>query len=303
MNFFTYRTSMVSFWKSVGYLVFLFVLTLLLSLGFLFIVDKGNMIAILTVSLLATVLAYLIMIGVDKKISDKNYKNLNEYLSKKSEAEEAGVDFVNVVKYEDMLTDNTYPYDNGYVKKDFTIGLSLLILTGGFSLSVILNYVFSLLDSFLPISEAELEFAELFESNLWFVVLMAVVVAPIFEEYIFRKILLMGYLRNGYTRNLSIVLSAVLFGIYHANIRQFLLATLLGIILGAVVYYTGRIMYSILLHFAFNLTSVVIGSLIPEGSLTFPVYMLLIALVVFAVVVFIVNKIKLFSLERVEHDI
>ena len=77
--------------------------------------------------------------------------------------------------------------------------------------------------------------------------------APVFEELIFRKILIDRTIKYGeYT---SIVMSGIMFGLLHGNFQQFFFAALVGMLFAYVYIRTGRIRYSIYLHMAINLSS------------------------------------------------
>jgi membrane protease YdiL (CAAX protease family) len=66
-------------------------------------------------------------------------------------------------------------------------------------------------------------------TSLWGSILVSVVIAPLTEESLFRGLILRGFLSR-YTVNKAIIISAVLFGLFHLNPWQFLPATLLGVI-------------------------------------------------------------------------
>ncbi len=75
----------------------------------------------------------------------------------------------------------------------------------------------------------------------------ALFIAPLFEELFFRGILLRGFMGN-YNPVVSIVLSALLFGIFHMNGPQFVNAFLLGLILGYVYYSTRSLILCVAIH-------------------------------------------------------
>ncbi|MHA6697807.1 CPBP family intramembrane glutamic endopeptidase [Chryseobacterium sp. A321] len=82
-------------------------------------------------------------------------------------------------------------------------------------------------------------------------IVMAVVMAPIFEEIVFRGIIQKGLQKGGLSPITSIWISAIFFGIIHGNPWQFVGAVLLGYVLGLVYYRTKSLLMPILLH-AFN---------------------------------------------------
>ena len=79
------------------------------------------------------------------------------------------------------------------------------------------------------------------------------------------------------------LIQALAFGILHMNIVQGTYAFALGLALGAIVWRTGRLRYSIGLHLAVNLSSFAIDPLAPLlGTMPFLVYLLFVLLLVVA---------------------
>lgn len=85
---------------------------------------------------------------------------------------------------------------------------------------------------------------------LWFSALLTVVLAPVFEELIFRKLLLDRMLPHGELA--AIFVNGLLFGAFHGNFYQFFYAALLGMLLSFVYARTGKIHHCILIHMAVN---------------------------------------------------
>ncbi len=97
-------------------------------------------------------------------------------------------------------------------------------------------------------------------SSLLPIFLIAGVVGPIIEELMFRKLILDRLYPYG--EKLSILVSALLFALFHANLTQFIYAFLLGAVFGYLYCRTGKILYPILLHMAINLMGGVLPTLI-----------------------------------------
>ena len=95
-------------------------------------------------------------------------------------------------------------------------------------------------------------FLEIGEMNGFFAFLMIVVAAPIFEEFIFRGVMLDGLLKK-YSPAKSIFISSLLFGIVHLNPWQFITAMGIGAFIGWVYYKTHKLSLCIIIHFANNL--------------------------------------------------
>ncbi len=82
-------------------------------------------------------------------------------------------------------------------------------------------------------------------------ILLAVIMAPIFEEIVFRGIIQKGLINRGMAPMKAIWISALVFGLIHGNPWQFVGATLLGVVMGIVYERTKSLLMPILLH-AFN---------------------------------------------------
>lgn len=90
-------------------------------------------------------------------------------------------------------------------------------------------------------------------ANIFQLVYMIVIIAvlpSIFEELLCRGIILRGY--EGFGIKWGIVISAVLFGMLHYSLTNFVFPLFLGLILAYVVYRTNSIFASIILHFTCN---------------------------------------------------
>lgn len=78
-----------------------------------------------------------------------------------------------------------------------------------------------------------------------------VIVAPIYEEVLFRGIILNGMSKK-YNPVIAVLLSALFFALMHMNLIQGINTFLLAIILGSIYIKTGSIYLSIFLHFVNN---------------------------------------------------
>ena len=83
------------------------------------------------------------------------------------------------------------------------------------------------------------------------VFLSAVIAAPIVEEVIFRGVVL-GSFRKIFPAWASILISAVIFGVYHMNLVAIVYATVMGIIAGVVYEKKQNLLFPIMLHMANN---------------------------------------------------
>lgn len=102
------------------------------------------------------------------------------------------------------------------------------------------------------------------EMPLSVVLVGACVLGPLCEELLFRG-LLAGRLAR-YGQKPAAFVSALLFGLYHANLSQFFYAFLLGLLLAYAYFYTGTLKTSVILHMLFNLYGSFIVFLLPESG-------------------------------------
>lgn len=111
------------------------------------------------------------------------------------------------------------------------------------------------------------------QSPLWMIFLGVCICAPLGEEFIFRKLLLDR--TRGYGEGASIVLSGLLFGLFHGNLFQFFYAFLLGMILAYIYLRSGKYLWCVAMHAVLNfLGSIAIPAIVallptdPEATLT-----------------------------------
>lgn len=88
------------------------------------------------------------------------------------------------------------------------------------------------------------------------------VMAPLLEEMLFRGIVLRGFLQR-YSRWQAILGSALLFGVAHMNIYQFVVGLVMGTVLGWLYERTRSLIPCIALHAAYNTGTIFLSDL-PE---------------------------------------
>ena len=94
-------------------------------------------------------------------------------------------------------------------------------------------------------------------ADIWFNLIIISLLAPIFEEILFRKLLIDRTMKYG--AKVSIILSAVIFALFHGNLNQFFYALLMGGFFAYVYIKTGKIIYTIILHGIINLMGSVVS--------------------------------------------
>jgi len=96
----------------------------------------------------------------------------------------------------------------------------------------------------------------LMDTNAFIRVLVVGILAPVFEELLFRKILIDRVVVYG--ELIAILLSGVMFGLFHGNFQQCFFACFIGMLFAYVYIKTGKIIYTILLHMTMNCATSII---------------------------------------------
>lgn len=88
-------------------------------------------------------------------------------------------------------------------------------------------------------------------------VLVMVILAPLIEEYIFRKQIIDRTAKYG--EKLAVFFSALTFGLFHGNLFQLFYAFGLGLVFAYIYIRTGRLRYSVLMHGIVNFMGAVVA--------------------------------------------
>jgi membrane protease YdiL (CAAX protease family) len=108
--------------------------------------------------------------------------------------------------------------------------IPIILTTVG--LSIILSDLDNLLQMILPMPDFIFQFFSSLVSSdvsIWFSLFALSIVAPLTEEFLFRGVILNGFLNN-YSVKKAVIISALLFGIFHLNPWQFMSALMAGIL-------------------------------------------------------------------------
>jgi membrane protease YdiL (CAAX protease family) len=97
--------------------------------------------------------------------------------------------------------------------------------------------------------------------------LLLAVAAPVMEELVFRRTVIPQLLPYG--EKAALVMSALMFALFHSSVSQACYAFLLGLVFGYVYIRTGRLRYSMILHVLINsMTSIVLPALMMLASMS-----------------------------------
>ena len=152
-------------------------------------------------------------------------------------------------------------------KRRMGVGAWLLILLVSFGLM----YIGSFSGQFVMWGVSEIvgyDYSNMLESmidydKMWVTAIFMCVVAPIGEEFVFRKLIIDR--THKYGGFVCIFFSGLVFGLMHANFYQFFYAFALGLVLGYVYYSTGKIWYTIALHATINFVGSIVVSYLDLG--------------------------------------
>jgi membrane protease YdiL (CAAX protease family) len=133
-----------------------------------------------------------------------------------------------------------------------TVGVTapaLLLITPGLVMGI--STLLNILTGWIPLSSYEEALFKRMADNSLATVLTTCLIAPLLEELLHRGLILRSFLAQ-YPRWPAIFGSALLFGIAHLNIYQFLVGVLLGLLTGWLYERTRSVGPGLLLHVAYN---------------------------------------------------
>ncbi|MES2595140.1 MAG: type II CAAX endopeptidase family protein [Verrucomicrobiota bacterium] len=124
------------------------------------------------------------------------------------------------------------------------------LILGCFGLSLVLNR----LASQIPMPAFfESAFRDMMTGPPALNVLCLVILAPLAEELFFRGWMLRGFAAH-YSKNKAIWFTAIIFGLFHLNPWQFVVAVPIGVIFASLTLKTGSLLPGLVGHFIVNLT-------------------------------------------------
>lgn len=133
----------------------------------------------------------------------------------------------------------------GHFTLSAIICFALVYLTNG------LGNIITILIGIMKGSAVQNQVLEVTSSvSMWVIVLYMVICAPIMEEYIFRKLIVDRTVRYG--QAVAVLISGLMFGLFHGNLNQFIYAFVLGVFLAFLYVKTGNLKITIALHMLIN---------------------------------------------------
>ena len=99
-------------------------------------------------------------------------------------------------------------------------------------------------------------------SNIFLTFVFMVLCAPVYEEYIFRKLIVDRTVHYG--EGIAIFLSGLMFALFHGNLNQFVYAFTLGCFWAFLYVKTGNLKITILLHMIINFLGGIVSVLVTK---------------------------------------
>lgn len=153
-----------------------------------------------------------------------------------------------------------YLFPEKMVKKGHFSLLQLLIITLGLGgIAFVWFFLYELILSAVPFFQQSMvsfeeTWSDLEQTNYLWVFLSVVLLGPITEELLFRGLVLRFFLRTGHTA-LAILLSSLLFGLWHMEPVQVVYTFFIGLGLAQITVHTGSLRGAILVHILNNFLS------------------------------------------------
>ena len=138
--------------------------------------------------------------------------------------------------------------------------IAMLFLSIG---SYISNVILVSIESMMNITTSNPVGEMVGNSDIWTTIVFTVILAPILEEIVFRKLICDRLLPLG--EGYAIFVSAAIFGLVHGNFYQFAYAFLLGMFFAFIYVKTGKLIYSMIYHILINFIGSVVSLWITEA--------------------------------------
>lgn len=137
-------------------------------------------------------------------------------------------------------------------------------------MSLAIMYIFNILGTMLTGMIGRLKGSEVQNvlndafsgANIFLVFIDTVIIAPVFEEYVFRKLIVDRTMRYG--QGTAVILSGLMFGLFHGNLSQFTYTFVLGLFLAFLYVKTGNLKITIGLHMLINFMGGVVSMFMTE---------------------------------------
>ncbi|MBE6233404.1 MAG: CPBP family intramembrane metalloprotease [Bacteroidales bacterium] len=172
------------------------------------------------------------------------------------------IQFIPAMLYASVVSRRNEGFEPGFALDSSNFGgrsrwsMALIVSMMSLAAAFVTEPVSMLLPDMSETMKAAMEM--LMKGPVWIVLISVSVLAPFFEEWLCRGIILRGLLKK-VSPAWAICISALFFGLIHMNLWQAIPAFIIGVILGYVYYKTGSLKLTMLMHSVNNTLSVVVS--------------------------------------------
>ena len=139
-------------------------------------------------------------------------------------------------------------------KNKMPFGMLMVSIIVIYSAGILSNIVGTIINYVLGIATGEGIQIPLLDAldglNPFLIIVLTAVVAPVFEELVFRKIIIDSVIK--YNEISAIIFSGLCFGLFHGNLSQFVYTFVVGMLFAYIYVRTGKIKYTICCHVVLN---------------------------------------------------
>jgi len=193
--------------------------------------------------------------------------------------------FILIITYKNKERGQKINFTFNIVKHDTILLMTLSVIVFQLGVNIPINETISKSVIFFDTSSRSLLF-----------MFGVLILGPIIEEIIFRGILLKGLFQNNRPLK-AILISSILFAVFHFNLLQFFVAICLGFLLGFEYYKTKSIGNTILLHAFANLIALLGRYFFIKNSDIISLWMVVICVIVsIFILIFLIKNMKISDL-------
>jgi membrane protease YdiL (CAAX protease family) len=208
----------------------------------------------------------------------------------------SGVVFSFLMSYKKLSYKSLFHFSSNSVNSTVIVLTVPIVLTTGGAVFWITDLT-NLVILYYPMPDKEYQMFTHFLDGGIITIAMSCLIAPFVEEILFRGIFLRSFLANYSVRH-AIVLSSLLFALYHQNIYQFPVAFLFGSFSGWLYVNTRSLWPSVLAHTSYNSLATLfsytqpIADKLPEHAVADfnPLWLIVISVVVSALGIVMLSK-------------
>ncbi|AJA47579.1 CAAX amino protease family protein [Clostridium pasteurianum DSM 525 = ATCC 6013] len=233
-------------------------------------------------------LLFFLILGVDALLKGLSNTEMESYIYKNSGLMMILSMIISLIIYFFILRNKENNVFKRYNFKNIGIKNIMLIIVICISFSMILSGIVEYVIKFFP-SYNETSKMISMSMNSILGILAVLLFAPIFEEILFRGMVL-GEIKNKVNITAAIIIQGVLFGIYHMNLFQSIYAGVLGILLGFICVKAGSIVGSIIAHITFNICGSTVLPYLVELSGKFAFLYIIAGVLIFIISLYKFNR-------------